>query len=273
MAAPARLRARDRRPGAVADTRHGQRAGAKRRRRRCGRRRCSKTNSVAVQAVRRRRWRTGRRRADRARFGLRAAVAGGRHRLVPAGRVDTRIVERVAAAAVRQASSAATRMSSSPTLSRRARRRGPPRCGPAPGRPASRRRRRPRTARRSGSFGVGQGDLGDPGAAAAIRTARHGRPRRSGRRIGPGRPRRPAAGGSPRCAPARPGGVHVDGQSETGPAIAGAARPPRGSSCRSARSAPRAVGDPSRSMCTRPIAAASSMMSTRWSCSRLTSST
>ena len=60
----------------------------------------------------------------------------------------------------------------------------------------------------------------------------------------------------------------------TGRAAAGGARPPRGSSCRRGRNVAGCVTDtPSRSTVARPIAAASSSTSTRWSCRRLTSST
>ena len=150
------------------------------------------------------------------------------------------------------------------------------RCAPPPGRRACRRRRTPRTAPRSGAARcraaplvdqrAGGGDPARPGRASCVGVPRP--------RTRPGRLRRPAAGGSPRTR-----------TSTSREACTSTVSPNRSSSC--GRSSPssgfmvptstnRASWEcetPSRSMCTRPIAAASSRMSTRWSCSRLTSST
>ena len=97
-----------------------------------------------------------------------------------------------------------------------------------------------------------------PQAAARRRRGRRRRPR------GDSRPRR-ARPGPARCARRRP--------ARSGRAAGGGGRPPRGSSTRPARTGPGGCGIPSRSTRFTPVAATSRSTSTRWSASRLTSST
>ena len=126
------------------------------------------------------------------------------------------------------------------------------------------------------SAGVGQLDLRRPAPGRpAIRVGQRalGVGVRA-RRTRPGRRRRPSGGVPPRRAAPGPAARRPRRSARTGRAAAAAARPPRGSSCRPARTGRRARPRrrPARRS-TRPIAAASSSRSTRWSWSRLTSST
>ena len=262
--------------GAVADAGHGQRAGAKRRRRRADGRvledefRCGTDCPASPLAD----WPPPGGSGSGSGSGPPSPAPPPSPRPAGPGRYPDRRTGRGgggAAGPVRRPPGCPLRR----RCPRRARRRGPLRCGPAPGRRASRRRRSRAQRGDPVQFGVGRGTRPrGPGAAG-------GDPHREvtvGLGVAGGESDRVGLVGQPladHLAAHRhlPGGVHVDGQSEPVQqlraqlALLGVHRADQ-HEARLVR-----VRDPSRSMCTRPIAAASSMMSTRWSCNRLTSST
>ena len=280
----ARAVARPRPPArrALPDSGHHQRLGAEGRRRRCARCACPTAPSfVPAAQLDPELSPDGAAASGRLGVGLGFGLVRGfaclPQRLVELVGIQPGIVERVAPTPVRQRQ---FRGHPDVLLARRvarhrATRRGPPRCGPPPGRRASRRRRRPRTAPRSGVTRC-------PAAPRRPTPARAAAMRRASSASSSAYRAAKASGSASKSSRRRITSTRTSTSRE---ARTSTVSPNRSSSC--GRSSPssgfivpistnRASWQcemPSRSMCTRPIAAASSSTSTRWSCSRLTSST